>query len=168
MIDGPLESCGSVDSSLHSQQLESELEDSQCQCRTEQELVRNFNRSMDVGRHTANARRSKKPVSSNSAVERNGMEMFGDSYATMGESFMGESFANMGENSFAYGHASQGGGFDFSDDEDDVESELLSRVVQQQKTDLWTVLDLEEEEEEDNDEGDIGDGGSDSKSSEVA
>jgi hypothetical protein len=74
-------------------------------------------------------------------------EMFGDSYATMGDSFMGESFANMGEHSFAVGNGCEYS-FDFEDNEDDNELEVVARSNLRKRMDLATVLDLEEEEDD--------------------
>jgi hypothetical protein len=153
MIDTLSEHGGSsIEGSLHSQLVDPELEiRSGSNGEHETTIGRNFNKSMDFGRHTVSSPRrgSKKPTSShsNDRSKDGSAEAYGDSYATMGDSFMGESFANLGDQSFAFGNSSQNG-FDYSDNEYDNCLEILARVNITNRTDLTTVLDLEEEDED--------------------
>lgn len=111
----------------------------------ERDAVPCFNKSLDMGRHSAALRRGKKAGSGLNRSKDN-LELCGDSYATMGDSFMGESFANMGEHSFAVSSIEDS--FDYSDSEHETDLEIKARNNHINRPDLTTVLDLEEEEDE--------------------
>lgn len=116
------------------------------------ETASSFNKSMDFARHAGKGKPSSgAPVNYHAPSDA---MLFGESYATMGESFLGESFANMGDASFAptAGGFMDGGEYSYSDSNDGDEAWVMSKSVA--KTDLATVIDIEEdEEEESNSEG---------------
>lgn len=142
-----------MDTSSHSSQnhhnVEPELDLSQLRSsRANRESASSFNKSLDFGRHSAIPRQRKPPSSTNNSNlnrSKDSFELFGDSYATMGDSFMGESFAHLGDQSFALGNGDDC--FDYSDSENDNELEIVARSNATKRPDLDTVLDLEEEEE---------------------
>jgi hypothetical protein len=106
------------------------------------ETASSFNKSMDFARHAAKGKSGAPNYHGSPEVS-----LFGESYATMGESFLGDSFANLGEASFAP-HA---GGFmetdySYSDSNDDDDQWTMPKMVG--KTDLATVIDIEEDEED--------------------
>lgn len=110
-----------------------------------------FNKSMDMGRHTVSKKSgATKPSSIQSSMHAgHDSNLFGESFATMGESFMGESFANMGEASFAYLAAGEGD-YSYSDSNDDGDLEVAQATHRPPaRQELETVIDIEEEEEED-------------------
>ena len=111
-----------------------------------------FNKSLDFGRHSVT--RVKGGMNMHNSQESG---LFGESFATMGESFMGDSFAYVGDNSFAV----QSGGrsvesilggddnFSYSDSNgDDSAISIASDPSPRKSLDLSTVLDIEEDEEE--------------------
>jgi hypothetical protein len=113
------------------------------------ETASSFNKSMDFARHTGKGKSSGGTAPTTFHAPADTM-LFGESYATMGESFLGESFANMGDASFAptAGGFMDGGEYSYSDsnDNDDEDAWVMSKSVV--KTDLATVMDIEEDEEE--------------------
>lgn len=106
------------------------------------ETASSFNKSMDFARHTA---KGKGALNFHNSTDTG---LFGESFATMGESFLGESFANIGEASFApTGGFMDDGDFSYSDSNDGGdEAWLATKTVG--KVDLETVIDIEEDEEE--------------------
>jgi hypothetical protein len=95
-----------------------------------------YNKSIDFDRHGGTPRRSR------SGCKKN-MEVAGDSYATLGDSFMGESFANLGEQSFAMLAL---GEIDDSENEGDDELEQIAFKFILERPNLDTVVDFEEED----------------------
>jgi hypothetical protein len=96
-----------------------------------------YNKSIDFDRHGSMPRRTRSGCKKNT-------EVFGDSYATLGESFMGESFANLGEQSFAMLALC---GDDDSDDEE--ANDYLKQIAMKSlldQPDLHTVVVFEEED----------------------
>jgi hypothetical protein len=112
------------------------------------ETASSFNKSMDFARHTGKGKQSGSGVPASFHHPPSDAMLFGESYATMGESFLGESFANMGEASFAptAGGFMDGGEYSYSDSNDGDEAWTMPKSGA--KTDLATVLDIEEDEEE--------------------
>lgn len=97
-----------------------------------------YNKSIDFDRHGRMPRRTRSGCKKNS-------EISGDSYATLGESFMGESFADLGEHSFAMLALC---GDDDSDD-DNENNDYLERIAMKsilERPDLDTVVVFEEED----------------------
>jgi hypothetical protein len=96
-----------------------------------------YNKSIDFDRHGTMPRRTRSGC-------KKSMEVSGDSYATLGESFMGESFANLGEHSFAMLALC---GDDDSDDEDgDDYLEHIAMKSMLDRPNLDTVVVFEEED----------------------
>lgn len=117
--------------------------------RTNDDTPSSFNKSLDFGRHSASDRKA----------TPNESGLFGESYATMGESFMGESFATMGE-SFSYlpptveGESALGistGDFEYSESSNnadaDLDYEAVARPTLQRELSLSTVVDDEDDDE---------------------
>lgn len=110
-----------------------------------------FNKSMDMGRHSITRTSAKNSIQNSTHPSNDNSNLFGESFATMGESFMGESFANMGDASFALLGAGGDDDYSYSDSNDDPDLETSPRGAARQE--LETVIDLEEEEEEASEKG---------------
>lgn len=95
-----------------------------------------YNKSIDFDRHGRMPRRTRSGCKKNTDVS-------GDSYATLGESFMGESFANLGEHSFAVMALC---GDDSEDEDGDDYLEQIAMKSMLERPNLDTVVVFEEED----------------------
>jgi hypothetical protein len=130
-------------SSKHSQVNEVVSFDSVPSTLTSRQSGGKYNKSIDFDRHCVSPRRTKAGVKGANKGKEN-VEVLGDSYATLGESFMGESFANLSVSMFALG--------DFYDSENDDDDNQLENIVSQQitqKSVLDSIVDFEDDENDD-------------------
>jgi hypothetical protein len=102
-----------------------------------------YNKSIDFDRHKITSPR--KGNKSNIKNKEN-IDAYGDSYATLGESFMGESFANLSMSVLA---------LDILDDDDsefdDEYDNQLERIISHQitqKSKLDSIIDFEDDEDD--------------------
>ena len=104
---------------------------------------RKYNKSIDFDRHKITSPRKGNKANTKS---KESTEAYGDSYATLGESFMGESFANLSISVLAFDN------LDDDDSEfDDTCDNLLDNIVSHQitqKSKLDSILDFEDDEDD--------------------
>jgi hypothetical protein len=112
------------------------------------ETSSSFNKSMDLGRHCVR-------TSSSGTEGSKEIALCGESYATMGDSFLGDSFAFAGNESFAFagndsflGPRKDSDDYEYSDSANDSDLERIVREAVLRQSQLETVLDLEDDEED--------------------
>jgi hypothetical protein len=104
-----------------------------------------YNKSIDFDRHKITS-----PRKGNKASMKNkeGIEAYGDSFATLGESFMGESFANLSMSVLALDILDDDDDSEFEDEHDNHLERIISHQITQ-KSRLDSIVDFEDDEEDD-------------------
>jgi hypothetical protein len=102
-----------------------------------------YNKSMDFDRHKITS-----PRKGNKGCIKNkeNNDAYGDSYATLGESFMGESFANLSMSVLALDNLDDDDS-DFDDDCDNLLESIISRQITQ-KSKLDSIVDFEDDDDD--------------------
>jgi hypothetical protein len=103
-----------------------------------------YNKSIDFDRHKITSPRK---GNKGNIKNKENIDSFGDSYATLSESFMGESFANLSMSVLALDIL---GGDDDSEFEDEYDNQLERVISHQitQKSKLDSIVDFEDDEED--------------------
>jgi hypothetical protein len=122
------------DSSISQQNQDSEIDFDRTH-RPSRQTGGKHNKSIDFDRHGRMPRRTRSGCKKNTDVS-------GDSYATLGESFMGESFANLGEQSFAM--LALSGDDDSEDGDDYLEQIAMKSMLERPKLDSVVVFEEED------------------------
>ena len=103
-----------------------------------------YNKSIDFDRHKITSPR--KGNKSNIKSKEN-IDSYGDSYATLGESFMGESFANLSMSVLALDLLDDDDDSEFDDECDNQLERMISHQITQ-KSKLDSIVDFEDDEDD--------------------
>ena len=104
---------------------------------------RKYNKSMDFDRHKITSPRK---GNKGCIKSKENSDAYGDSNATLGESFMGESFANLSMSVMALDLLDDDDS-DFDDDCDNLLESIVSRQITQ-KSKLDSIVDFEDDEDD--------------------
>ena len=103
-----------------------------------------YNKSIDFDRHKITSPR--KGNKSNIKNKEN-IDTYGDSYATLGESFMGESFANLSMSVLALDLLDDDDDSEFDDECDNQLERMISHQITQ-KSQLDSIIDFEDDDDD--------------------
>lgn len=102
-----------------------------------------YNKSIDFDRHKITSPRK---GNKSNGKNKDNIDAYGDSYATLGESFMGESFANLSMSVLALDLLGDDDS-EFDDECDDQLERIISHQITQ-KSKLDSIIDFEDDEDD--------------------